>query len=311
MRAVVAMIVFALGAAGAIAPAQAAETFRDCGECPLMVAVPTGSFMMGSTAEETDREGAPPEEVTRERPRHSVSVNRFSLGVAEVTRDQFDAFVRATGHRAGGPCWVYDRAQGKGIESGVNDWRDPGFPQGGDHPVVCVNWDDAKAYVDWLSQNTGKAYRLASEAEWEYAARAGTTASRYWGDSRSDPACLNANVADRTRAAAHNLVTSDDNIFQCTDGHIFTALVGRFQANAFGLHDMIGNVFEWTEDCYHDSYNGAPTNGSAWVAGDCSFRVARGGSWSNQPRFVRSAYRLRDPASLRSYILGFRVARTD
>jgi formylglycine-generating enzyme required for sulfatase activity len=311
MRAVVAMIVFVLTATGAIAPAQAAESFRDCGDCPLIVAVPAGSFMMGSTSKEADREGVDPELVSDERPVHSVSVNRFSLGVAEVTRDQFDAFVRATGHQAGGPCRVYDPAQGKGIESGVNDWRDPGFPQGGDHPVVCVNWNDAKAYAQWLSQETGKAYRLASEAEWEYAARAGTAASRYWGDSRSDPACLNANVSDRTIAAALNLATSDDSIFQCADGYVYTAPVGRFQANAFGLHDMIGNVFEWTEDCYHDSYIGAPTNGSAWVAGDCSFRVARGGSWISQRGFVRSAIRVRVSSSVRGDSLGFRVARTN
>ncbi len=311
MRIALAIAFFVLTAAGTIAPAQAAETFRDCGECPLMVAVPVGSFMMGSTSEETDREGAPPENVSDERPRHSVSVNSFSLGVAEVTRDQFDAFVRATGHQAGGPCWIYDPAQGKWIESGVNDWRDPGFAQDGNHPAVCVNWDDAKAYATWLSQQTGKAYRLATEAEWEYAARAGTTTSRYWGDSRSGPACLNANVTDQTRAAAHNLVDSEDNIFQCTDGHVFTAPVGRFQANAFGLHDMIGNAWEWTEDCYHDSYNGAPTNGSAWLTGDCSFRVARGGSWHALPGDVRSADRDWGAASSRYNLLGFRVARTN
>jgi formylglycine-generating enzyme required for sulfatase activity len=236
-----------------------------------------------------------------------VKVKQFSLSVTEVTRDQFDAFVRATGHQAGGPCWVYSR-EFRPVESNANDWRDPGFSQTGNHPVVCVNWNDAKAYVRWLSQKTGKDYRLPTEAEWEYAARAGNTTPRYWGSDNA-VACRNANVADATAAAAEGLDPARN--FSCTDGYVYTAPVAQFQANAFGLNDMLGNVWEWTEDCYNTSYDGAPSNGSAWLTGDCSRRMLRGGSWSNLPRNVRSAGRDGGNSTGRAYFNGFRVARSN
>ena len=294
-------------------PAQAAESSRDCPDCPLMVTVPAGSFSMGSSPSGISSavsEGAKAENVQDETPQHDVTVKQFAMSATEVTRDQFDAFVRATGHQAGGPCWVYNQAQYKYVESSANDWHDSGFSQGGNHPVVCVNWNDAKAYVRWLSQKTGKDYRLPTEAEWEYAARAGTSAPRYWGYDSSS-ACRNANVSDRTRAAAHNLDTGPTSIFQCTDGYVYTAPVAQFQSNAFGLNDMLGNVWEWTEDCYNTSYNGAPTNGSAWLTGDCTLRVNRGGSWLNGPWYVRAAFRGWVTSSSRYSFLGFRVSRTN
>ena len=293
--------------------ANAAESYRDCADCPLMVTVPAGSFSMGSSPSGISSavsEGAKAENIQDETPQHDVTVKQFAMSVTEVTRDQFDAFVRATGHQAGGPCWVYSKTEYKFVESNANDWRDPGFSQGGNHPVVCVNWNDAKAYVRWLSQKTGKNYRLPTEAEWEYAARAGTATPRYWGWDNSS-ACRNANVSDQTRASAHNLDTGPTSIFQCTDGYVYTAPVAQFQANAFALNDMLGNVWEWTEDCYNTSYSGAPTNGSAWLTGDCSLRVNRGGSWNGHPRNVRAARRSRDSASTRLGILGFRVSRTN
>lgn len=299
--------------AGASGPSQAAESYRDCADCPLMVTVPGGSFSMGSSPSGISSavsEGAKAENIQDETPQHDVSVKQFAMSVTEVTRDQFDSFMRATGHQAGGPCWIYSKAEYKLVESNANDWREPGFSQGGNHPVVCVNWNDAKAYVNWLSQKTGKNYRLPTEAEWEYAARAGTATPRYWGWDNSST-CRNANVTDQTRESAHNLVIGPTSIFQCTDGYVYTAPVAQFQANAFGLNDMLGNVSEWTEDCYNTSYNGAPTNGSAWLTGDCSLRVSRGGSWDTYPWGVRSAFRVRDPAAVRDFNLGFRVARTN
>ncbi len=213
-----------------------------------MVTVPGGSFQMGSSPNAISSavsEGDKAEHLQDETPQHDVQVKQFSMSVTEVTRDQFDAFVRATGHKAGGPCWVWNKGENKFVESNANDWRDPGFSQGGNHPVVCVNWNDARAYVLWLSQKTGKDYRLPTEAEWEYAARAGTSAPRYWGwDNVS--ACHNANVADLT--AASGLDAKPASIFQCTDGYVYTAPVAQFQANAFGLNDTLGNVWEWTED---------------------------------------------------------------
>ena len=295
--------------------AKAAESSRDCADCPLMVTIPGGSFQMGSTDEQINWAvglGAKSANDLRdEKPQHQVNVQQFSMAVTEVTRDQFDAFVKATGHQAGGPCWVYSKAEFKLVESAANDWRDPGFSQGGNHPVVCVNWNDAKAYVRWLSQKTGKNYRLPTEAEWEYAARAGTATPRFWGWDNSS-GCRYANLADFSAAGALNWDRNNQQqVFQCTDGYVYTAPVAQFQANTFGLTDMLGNVWEWTEDCYNASYNGAPTNGSAWLTSDCSLRVNRGGSWSILPRYVRSARRDWDPATYRYNYLGFRVSRTN
>jgi len=292
-------------------PTKAAESYRDCADCPLMVTVPGGSFSMGSSPSDISSavgEGAKAKNIQHETPQHDVTVKAFAMSVTEVTRDQFDAFVRATGHRAGGSCWVYSKTEYTFVESNANDWRDPGFSQDGNHPVVCVNWNDAKAYVGWLSQKTGKTYRLPTEAEWEYAARAGTSAPRYWGDDNSS-ACRNANVADSTALSALGWDAAKN--FSCTDGYVYTAPVAQFQANAFGLYDMLGNVWEWTEDCYNTSYNGAPTTGSAWLTGDCSRRVSRGGSWLHSPGGVRSAYRSKGSASLRDLDYGFRVSRTN
>jgi formylglycine-generating enzyme required for sulfatase activity len=217
--------------------------------------------------------------------------------------------VKATGYQAGGPCWIYSKAKGDYIKSAANEWRDPGFAQGGNHPVVCVNWDDATAYSRWLSQKTGKGYRLPTEAEWEYAARAGTVTGRYWGWENGE-ACQYANVADQTAAGALAWAANDEKyIFLCTDGNVYTAPVAQYRANSFGLYDVLGNVEEWTQDCYNSRYSGAPTDGSAWLTGDCSLRVIRGGSWDAVPRFVRSA--LRVGVQDRSSGLGFRVARTD
>ena len=272
------------------------ETFRDCAECPEMVVIPAGSFTMGSPASEEGREDD-------EGPRHRVTIPRaFALGKYEVTRAEFAAFVRDTGHKARG-CWVFDGKEWKDDDS--KDWRDPNFSQSERDPVVCVNWDDAKKYLRWLSRKTGQDYRLPSESEWEYAARAGTTMERYWGES-PDRACDNANVADRTAKQRY----SKWDVHDCRDGYVNTAPAGSFRANRFGLHDMLGNVWEWVEDCWNDSYSGAPSGGRAWTTGECSRRVLRGGSWFDGPRDLRAAYRNGDTTGVRLDGSGFRVART-
>ena len=172
--------------------------------------------------------------------------------------------------------------------------------------MVCVSWDDAKAYVAWLRKKTGKGYRLPSEAEWEYAARAGTQTARYWGNNPNE-ACRYANVADTTTGPSGNTWTKRH---ECSDGFWFPAQVASFVANNFGLHDVIGNVWEWVEDCYHDSYTGAPGDGSAWTSGGCSVgRVLRGGSWYDYPQIARSAKRGRCVSTLRNISDGFRLAR--
>ena len=250
---------------------QVGDTFRDCATCPEMVVLPAGKFTMGSPEGERGRHDD-------EGPQHQVTIPKpFAVSKYEVTVGQYAEFVRETKHKAGN-C---DFPEGQ-------SWRDPGFKQTNNHPVVCVNWDDASTYVYWLSMKTGHEYRLLTEAEWEYAARAGTTTPYHFG-----------------RMILGNQANYDFN----NEG---TIAVGNFRANAFGLHDMHGNVDEWVEDCWHDDYSGAPTNGSVWLSGcyDVDVRVLRGGSWLDVPRVLRSAFRGGDDASGRSGDDGFRVART-
>lgn len=287
---------------------------RDCADCPLMVPIPPGTFLMGVPREEEERESVLEKDRGHSEPQHRVTLrDAFGLGRTEVTRAQFAAFVRDTGYAAGDKCDVYVLDQSankwKWKEQAGRGWRNPGFTQTDDDPVVCVSWDDAEAYVGWLSRKSGRSYRLPSEAEWEYAARAGSVTSRFWGDGR-ERACRYANVADRSAASALSWEMNPAQDFYCSDGYTFTAPVGRFAANVFGLYDMLGNVWEWVEDCRHDNYRGAPTNGAAWIGGDCGGRVVRGGSWSVKPGAIRVGYRARDDTSDRSASVGFRVAGT-
>jgi len=227
----------------------------------------------------------------------------FALGKYEVTRGQFSHFISATGHQARG-CRYWD---GNSWENDANrDWRDPGYEQTNAHPVTCVSWEDAQAYVAWLSKETDEQYRLPSEAEWEYAARAGTTTRYFWGEE-SDVACDFANGHDQTSKTANGF---DWPASACDDGYDQTAPVGSFRANAFGLHDVSGNLWEWVEDFWHDNYEGAPTEGSAWVERNNSRRVPRGGSWVNSPDSLRSARRNLSLPGNRGPYLGFRVSRT-
>ena len=269
------------------------RVFRDCPDCPEMVVVPSDDFMMGSPASEEGR-------FDPEGPMHRVTIGyRFAVGVHEVTRGEFARFVRATNRAMGNSCIIIEDGVWKSRQG--RHWRDPGFSQSADHPVVCVSWNDAAAYVRWLSQETGKAYRLLSESEWEYVARAGTSTARYWGESASGQ-CRYANGTDAS--------TDFDWGVHCNDGYARTASVGSYGANGFGLYDVLGNVWEWTQDCWNDSYQDAPTDGRAWENGNCSRRVARGGSWNNEPRFLRSATRGRFTTGNRNVNLGFRVTRT-
>jgi len=244
------------------------DTFRDCQGCPEMVVVPAGSFRMGSTAAEQAwyvNQGGKEEWAARENPRHQVQIRRsFAVGRYEVTRGQYAEFARATGRSNGDGCYVF--SDGKWTKESGRNWRSPTYDQTDNHPVACVSWEDATAYVAWLSRKTEQHYRLLSESEWEYVARAGTTTMRFWGDDKGHTAgCRYANGSDQTRAAQHNLTWNSWNIWMCGDGHVHTAPVGSYAANAFGVHDMLGNVWEWTLDCFHDTYHGAPVDGSAWT----------------------------------------------
>ena len=255
-----------------------------------MIVVPAGSMKIGAPyAEGGDDEG----------PVHDVFISKpFAIGKYEVTKFEFAMFVEDSKFSLDFSCRFLAKV---GWEEGVS-WRFPGFEQTNRDPVVCINWHDAKAYVAWLSRKSGQAYRLPSEAEWEYAARAGGAGRYFYGDS-PDLLCRYGNGVDASSEFKWQNKT-------CKDGYAArTAPVGSYLPNDFGLHDTIGNVWEWVEDCWNDSYHGAPIDGSSWTTGDCSSRGTRGGSWLNDPRFLRSAHRNRLFRLYRKYNTGFRVAR--
>ena len=256
---------------GALKPG---DTFKDCDDCPEMVVVPSGSFTRGSPASEKDR-------FITEGPQRRVTFARqFAAGRFAVTFDEWDACVGdggCNGHRPSDSGW----GRGK-------------------RPVINVSWDDAKAYVAWLSRKTGRSYRLLSEAEREYVTRAGTTTPFWWGSSMStSQANYDGNSAYDGPKGEYRKQTVP---------------VDSFQPNPFGLHQVHGNVGEWTEDCWNSSYNGAPSDGSAWTSGACSRRVVRNGSWYSSPWTLRSANRdsadSEFAATNRINTIGFRVART-
>ena len=272
---------------------------RDCGDCPEMVVVPPRNYMMGSPSSGAGRDG-------EEGSVHRVVIGEpFAVGVKEVTRGEYRRFVRATWRSPGDSCWTNE--DGEWEERGGRNWEDPGFEQTDGHPVVCVNWEDAKAYAGWLSRETGKEYRLLSESEWEYVARGGSGTARYWGEGEAGQ-CRYANGADKAVKGSYGDWKWE--AASCNDGHVHTAPVGSFAANGYGLHDVLGNVWEWVEDCWNEGYAGAPSDGSAWESGDCSRRVLRGGSWGSGPGNLRSALRFRLASGNRSDSFGFRVART-
>jgi formylglycine-generating enzyme required for sulfatase activity len=280
------------------------DSFRECDDCPEMVVAPAGSFTMGSPDREKDRD-------KNESPQHVVTIGRpFAVGKVHVTVDQFAAFVSETGYAASSKCYTWEGSEWK--ERMDRSWRDPGFVQEGSHPVVCVSWDDADAYAKWLAKKAGKPYRLLSEAEWEYAARGRTSPGaypRFWFGNDERDLCRKGNGADQK---ARDSIEAAKNwpIAPCNDGYVYTSPAGHYEPNAFGLYDMAGNAWQWTADCYHNSYDGAPSDGSAWTTGTCDLRVLRGGSWSSIPQFLRSANRYRDQPVGRYFYVGFRVART-
>jgi formylglycine-generating enzyme required for sulfatase activity len=249
-------------------PGTLTPSFRECAkDCPEMIVIPAGEFVMGSSITEIGRYGNEDDGTGRQ---HTVTLTRpFAVSKFEVTFADWDACVSV-----GGCPQVGDSGFGRGTR-----------------PVINVSWEEAQQYVAWFSRMTRRPYRLLTEAEWEYAARAGTTTPYFWGNEIGQG---NANCSD-CGGQWDNRQTSP---------------VGSFKPNAFGLYDMAGNVWQWTQDCFNDNYDGAPTDGSAWTQGDCSRRVVRGGSWSDSPRYLRSACRFWFATGDRISYIGFRLART-
>ena len=255
----------------------------DGADYPEMVVVPAGEYTMGSPVTEANHEKS-------ESPRHRVRIGySFAVSKYPITVGEFAQFVAETHYDAGNQCYTqqggsYDMHNGR-------NWRRPDFDQTSQSPAVCMNYNDAQAYVAWLSQKTGHAYRLLSEAEYEYANRGGSTTAYWWGDD-----------IGKSQADCEGCGSAWDNKQ--------TAPVGSFKPNAFGLYDTTGNVWSWLSDCWNETYNGAPTDGSANAGGDCGQRSLRGGSWSSNPTILRAARRLRRSAGNRYNNYGFRLART-
>jgi formylglycine-generating enzyme required for sulfatase activity len=263
--------------------------FRECRDCPVMVGIPSGQFLMGSPKSEPGR-------FDSEGPQHVVSIKAFALGKYDITTAQFIAFLKSTGHRTE-PCnrilGLVWGSPGRGLEQQPPEW-----------PAVCLGWNDAEAFIAWLNAKVHSArpslalgkgpYRLPSEAEWEYAARAGTKTARWWGEE------IGVNKANCNGCGSP------------FDDRLLTA-VNAFAPNAFGLYGMLGNAWQWTTDCWHANYLHAPEDGSAWVEKSCTKHVIRGGSWNSLPALIRSASRSFSTDDSDDYdnssLTGFRVAR--
>lgn len=274
---------------GRTLPGPAASgNFRDCPHCPEMARIPAGTFLMGSPETETGR-------LEDEGPQREITVGApFAIGVYEVTFAEWDACVG---------------------DGGCDGFRPPDGGWGrGRRPVVFVSWQDAQGYVRWLSEETGETYRLPSEAQWEYAARAGTRTARYWGESAAEQ-CRYANGFDQDIARANRgrveaFQRAGVGFPSCSDGHgAETAPVGSYEPNAFGLYDVIGNLAEWTEDCWNPDHSERPGTDEVRTTGDCSRRVLRGGTWAYPLEMLRSAKRAPVALDRRDTGLSFRVAR--
>ena len=288
------------------------DTFSDCADCPDMVQLPAGSFLMGTAEDQRlidPRTGKP---ATNDGPQHRVNfANSFAIGRDEVTVEQFAAFLADTDYQTVDRCMEFSKPNSFEIRKDIN-WGNTGFSQAPEHPVVCVSYYDAAAYADWLGERTGKDYRLPTEAEWEYAARAGSDAPYFWGDETA-AACDHANVRSTGADAisTRQAVADRDVGFPCDDGFKQSSPTASFAPNAFGLYDMQGNAWEWVSDCNHKDYDGAPIDGSAWLeesGKECRFGVIRGGSFLNLTERSSVTVRAGRPRSGAATNMGFRVA---
>ncbi|RON48843.1 dihydropyoverdine dehydrogenase [Pseudomonas frederiksbergensis] len=266
------------GLAQAAAPTPPGKVFKDCKDCPEMVVLPTGTFTMGTPEDEVGREPdeGPMHPVTFAKP---LAISRF-----QVLAGEWDAYLHDTGYVMPDG----DTRPGRECKAGV-----PRYERTAKHPAVCMDFNEANAYVAWLSKKSGKAYRLVSESLREYASRAGSTG----------PFPFPFDEGKEYSIAKHA------NTYGAADGYNFTAPAGSFPANAFGVYDMHGNVYEWTADCYNENYVGAPSDGSAWLSGDCKVKRIRGNDWGEAPVFSRSGNRNATYSDTRGDWLGFRVAR--
>jgi len=291
---------------GACSTGPVDKSFNDCLGCPEMVSIPAGSFMMGTAIEDRAPDPVSGRPNANEEPQHEVTIAQpFALGKYEVTIAQFAAFIEDSGYDASVGCITFEGPRRLRLDPEL-DWRNPGFVQPDDNPVVCVSLDHAVAYTEWLSEKTGENYYIPSEAQWEYAAKAGTQGRYFWGADESK-ACDYANIYFQPTQRGSDAASFEP---PCDDGYPNIAPVGRFKPNAFGLHDTVSNVWEWTTDCGHKNYAGAPTDGSAWIdEQDCLFRMIRSGGVQNDLARTTHMVRAGRPKTGTAPNLGFRVAR--
>ncbi len=284
---------------------------RECAHCPEMVVVPAGTAILGASRADPFRR---PDELPE---RTFAIVHSFAVSRYEITRDEYEAFVRDTKRGVFGDCLTDRRQRGQWVVDAETTFRDPGFGQDGKHPVVCVSWEEAQAYVRWLNTQTEGGYRLLTEVEWEYVARAGASENLVypWGNDERD-GCTFANGFDQSILSAYSGIDASGyetfDPMTCTDGWVNTAPVGSLEPNEFGIYDMIGNVATWVEDCHSPSHDalsdvGAPPSINA---SECSRRIVKGGSWGTLAHNLRIAERIPYPATHRDDSIGIRVAKT-
>lgn len=293
--------------ASSVAAEDKNTSFKDCETCPEMALIPAGKITIGAYEDEAYRRKG-------ERLKQTVNIrNPIAMAVTEVTVGQYREFMNDSAHQpiiaeyAGTKLEGCNYFDGKGYGYVKNhNWENPGYPQREDEPVVCISASDAMAYAEWLSEKTGRSYRVPSTVEFEYALRAGATTPWPWGTD-PDQACEYANLGDRTFGNTYPKRAQ----FTCDDGYLYTSRVKKFQPNEFGLYDMMGNAWEWTQDCWHDDLSNAPLDGRAWLdedGGDCNARTPKGGGWISGPGWARASVRSKDGLHYRSFMLGFRVA---
>ena len=291
--------------------APSTASFTDCAGCPEMATIPAGSATLGSTADERRRAGIIPLFGNREGPPFQVTFAKpFAIGRKEITRAQYRVFVEATKRPDPGMCGVHESKTDSWAPRPGFNWRKPGFEQADDHPVVCIAYDDAAAYANWLGARTGKPYRLPSDAEWEYAARGGTGTMWYWGDVPED-GCKQANLLSAGTVARLGFPNSLAGRLVCSGQRSFTVPAGSTPPNPFGLFDMAGNAFEWAADCNSPDNRDARHDGTPRAAGDCARHYLKGGAFHTPYWLTRPAVRGAPLASdIRMFAVGFRVARS-
>ncbi len=279
---------------------QRSDAFADCHGCPDMVIIPAGTFDFGSPSSEQGRSDD-------EGPQVRTRLSSFAVSRHEITLDQYRQFVEETKHPVADYCYGMNE-NGSWTPATTITWKSPGFDQDGDHPVVCVTWNDAMAYIDWINSKVdGQPYRLPTESEWEYTARAGTITPYWWGDEQA-AFCQWTNGADSIARERYQIW---DRAGTCSDGFLYTAPVGHYQKpNAFGVHDMVGNVWEWVADCYQAQLSNVYFSEQQLASTGCEKRAVRGGAWDYSPLYLRTAYRGAWNPSEGFSNFGFRVARS-